>query len=334
MTVSDLLNSDMKTIVGEVRRGFAWWVDELRSLVPRRMREWSTTKTPTIFFGAQEDLAATSVEFRTSPIILISERAVLRRDVTTPAMSRGDFAQMLALNSERYFPVPGAALILAQATGVAAADNGMMQIGVAALPLGHAQALAGALKATRITPRAICIGDRNLNADLRFNFLPGMRAAGLIPPPSRSRALWWTVVAAFALLNLMALILRDAAENDRLRALVEAQRPALAVAQKMTSQMRAFNTVAQEAAAKRTQSEPLALLAETTLALPDGAWVQRFAWDGEALRLTGYRARDGDVVAALRRSTRFVSVKSAQTDSMGETLTGQPFDLTAEVRRR
>ena len=150
----------------------------------------------------------------------------------------------------------------------------------------------------------------------------------------RARTIWWTIVAAFALLNLFALILRDSADNERLQALVDAQRPAVSVAQKMTTRMRTVGSVAQRVAARRAQREPLGALAATTIALPDGAWVQRYAWDGATVRLTGYRARDADVAAALRRSSWLANVKSAQTDAMGETATGQPFDLTAQIRGR
>lgn len=339
MKLNNLLNSDMKTIVGEANRAFLWWVEELRSLVPPRMRDWRSTKSPILFFDTigrftESDGAPATNGSPSNATIVVCDQAVLQREVIAPAMSRSDLAQMLSLNCERYFPLPGASLILAQSTDSIRTENGVAKIGIAALPLVHADALAAALKAAAITPRSVRIGNRDLNADPRFDFLSGMRAAGLLPPRSRRRAIWWTVVAAFALLNLVTLILRDAAENERLQALVDAQRPAVTVAQRMTSQMRSVGTVAQRVAARRAQREPLGALAATTIALPDGAWVQRYAWDGASVRLTGYRMRDADVAAALRRSDRFANVKTAQTDSMGETVTGQPFDLTAEIRGR
>ena len=74
------------------------------------------------------------------------------------------------------------------------------------------------------------------------------------------------------------------------------------------------------------------MLAQVSEAVPDGAWVQRYAFEGNALRLTGYRQPDADVAGALRKLPLFASVKSAQSDEAAAISTGQPFDLVAQLR--
>ena len=340
MSLNSLLNSDLTTLIGNARGAYGWWIDELFALAPQTLRGWSTTKRKTVIFDDDGRLTpsnpvdkASSSSWRNA-VIVIPQSAVLLRQVETPATTRAELSRALALNSERYFPLPSGSILLASAAQSVRNDAGTMQTDVAALPLACAARLAEALREADIVPQSVRIAGNYQSADRRFNFLPAMRAAGLVDASDGNSRKWWLVVAAFALLNLAAIVWRDAAEVDRLQALVDAQRPAVGVAQRMAMAMQAMDASAHRAATRRGEQEPLRILAAATAAVPEGAWVQRYAWDGGTLRLTGYRARDADVATALRRAGRFANVKSTQTDSMAETVTGQPFDLAAEIRVR
>jgi hypothetical protein len=67
-------------------------------------------------------------------------------------------------------------------------------------------------------------------------------------------------------------------------------------------------------------------------ALPDKAWVQRFEWDGKSLHLSGYAAPGVKVVAALKATGLFASVRASRAEAVAETGTGRPFDLVLTPR--
>ena len=338
MTLNDLLNSDLTTLRHEARRGFDWWIDELAALVPSSLQRFGQRNRQmlTLDGGVWHD-AATGDALGRAPsdgaIIVINENQLLVREVTVPPMSASEVNRMLALNAGRYFPMPTESILLSATPRRTRTDEGLMTVDVAALPITRATAIAAAISATGLIPAAVRVL-RDEHVDPRFDFLPQMQRSGLLGSHRPGRANWWALVAALALLNIAMLSWRDTADIERLQALVDGQRPAVTVAQRITARMRAMNAHAQRAALQRQQREPLSTLAAITQAVPDGAWVQRYAWDGATLRLTGYRSRDTDVASALRKLPGFANVKSAQTDSIAETATGQPFDLVAEVAQR
>jgi Tfp pilus assembly protein PilN len=343
MNLSEILNSDLSTIIRELRRGFDRWIDELAALLPQSIRATGLRARAIIVFDGQsefKDAAGTAIEPGTPTarrnditVVVRSENALIRA-VTTPVMTRADLSRMLALNAERYFPVPGGSVLVASAVGEDSRANGTMRSDLAALPIVQAQRLADALHRLDIRPRSVRVTQDGISPDVRFDFLPALRAAGMVGNFQANRQIWWALVAALALLNLAMVAWRDSADVDRLQALVDGQGSAVAVAQRITSQMRATQTVAVRSAARRERQEPLAVLAQVTAAIPDGAWVQRYSWSGSTLRLTGYRTRDTDAAAAIRKISGVSNVKSAQTDAVAETATGQPFDLVADIGGR
>ncbi len=343
MTLTELLNTDLSTLMGYARRGYDWWIDELAALAPRSVRSWGGRSTNFLIFDDRHKFVLTDgsvvganpdISLRRDLTVLVRSDAVLVRDVSTPAMTRADLERMLALNGERYFPLPGGSVLIANAIRPDRPDDGTMLTDLAALPRSRAEALAHALKDSGVEPTAVRVATAELTPDPRFDFLPAMRTQGLIGKETGGAQSWWAVVGVFAALNLATMIWRDTADVERLQALADAQGPAVAVAQRMALRIRSVDAIAHRAAARRGFFDPLAALARTTAAIPDGAWVQRYAWDGTTLRLTGYRSRDTDVAGALRKAPGFTNVKSAQTDSMAETATGLPFDLVAQMTDR
>lgn len=339
MTLNELLNSDLTTLKQAARRGFDWWVEELAALIPLSMRRWGHSKRQALLSpdGTWRD-PATGAKLETGPstgtTIAVRDDEVLLRELLTPPMSGGEINRVLTMNAERYFPMPAGSILLTGAARRERTAEGLMVTDAAAIPVALAERIARALVVAEVMPAAVRVATAEGYIDPRFDFLPLMQRAGLLGARRSGNSVLWIVVAALALLNVAMFAWRDAADVDRLQALVDAQRPAVSVAQRMTSRMRSMDAIAQRAALRRGRHEPMAILAATTTAIPDGAWVQRYTWDGGTLRLTGYRFRDTDVAAALRRVPGFINVKSAQTDSIAETATGQPFDLVAEIGGR
>lgn len=333
MTLNKLLNSDLTTIVAELRRGYDWWVEELAALVPAGLRGWITKKSHVVRFDGVGGLdTPEAVNAIGEATVVVPRDSVLVREIVTPSMTGGDLDRMLSLNAERYFPLPSGSILFARA--IRPDRAGTMTSDVAAFPLSRAQALADAVRAAGLRAQAVRVCDKDRTVDPRFDFLAAMRAAGLIGKVDPRTRFWWIAVSVMTALNLATVIWRDSADIDRLQSLVDSQRPAVAVAQRMKSEIRKADMVVREAATQRRNHDALGALAMTTAAVPDGAWVQRYAWNDGTLRLTGYRSRDADVAAALRRTGGFANVKSAQTDAIAENFAGQPFDLVAEIRPR
>ena len=85
--------------------------------------------------------------------------------------------------------------------------------------------------------------------------------------------------------------------------------------------------------ARREGGEPLRMLDAVTGAVPTGAWVDRLAFDGRSVRLSGYRQDQVDVAAALRTSRQLTNIRNSGTDLLSRQTAGQPFDLTADLKR-
>jgi hypothetical protein len=328
--------------MGFARRGYDWWICELSSLVPESVRTWGQRKTDILVFEDRRVVRPDGSPIGSGPAysasrdvtVLVRKDDVLVRDIATPTMTRADLDRMLALNGERYFPLPGGSVLISSAARSERSDDGTMHTDLAAIPLSRAQTLADALTEENVSAHAVRIAGTDHTPDTRFDFLPAMRNAGLVAKPVRSAQNWWVAVGILAALNLATMTWRDSADVERLQVLADSQLPAVAVAQRMATRMRSAEAIAHRAATRRGRYDPLSALARTTEAVPDGAWVQRYAWDGTTLRLTGYRSRNADVAGALRRMPGFSNVKSAQTDSTAETATGLPFDLVARIGER
>ena len=81
---------------------------------------------------------------------------------------------------------------------------------------------------------------------------------------------------------------------------------------------------------QRDTHDPLSILALTTEALPEGAWVQRYAWTPETLRLTGYKHQQRHPARAARHRPLRLDFRPAYR-STAESGGGQPFDVTATL---
>jgi Tfp pilus assembly protein PilN len=340
--LNELLSTDMATLAREGRAAVSWWVEEMQAMIPATVRRMGARVGPVIAYDRDGQLALVRDGARAeAPMpgtlsqpatIVVPADQILQRSITMPAMGRADLARMIALDSERFLPLPEGSALIASAIARRDETEGKMDAELAALPMPNARALAEAMTASAIVPERIRIARSDLSPDMRFDFLPAMRDAGLVATNRNARAQWWLLVGFLFLLNLGTLIWRDSAAVGELQSLVDAQRPAVEIAQRISSRMQRSDALVRRAVDRRTNRDAMAILAAASAAVPDGAWVQRYVWEGDQLRLTGYKARDVDVAAALRRTPRFASVKSAQTDTLAEIAAGQPFDLAIKIK--
>ena len=342
MKPQQLLNADMATLARAMRAGFDWWCQEMVALLPGRGWRPGARRVGNHVLVTADDIALVdeqgrriSHDFRgegADQPVLVPDHMCLVRRITLPALNRADLGSMLQLDGDRYFPMPAGSALFA-AGPRQDIDGGMMAVDVAAMPLGRAQSLAARMAEHGIRPSSVrSVGEGGHDVDPRFDFLPSLRSAGLVARTHERAAYWWAIVGFLFVLNIFMIVWRDSAGVEALQRMVDDQRPAVMVAHRDVGQTRNVQIIAERAARKRQRNDALKMLAQVSEAVPDGAWVQRYAFEGNALRLTGYRQPDADVAGALRKLSLFVSVKSAQSDEAAAISTGQPFDLVAQLR--
>ncbi len=330
-----ILDADMATLARSLRRGWLWWTGELALLVPRPWRDGNAAAgvlaEPPELPGQAFRLSrrGRAIAPGTSPrgrvMLALPVGDVLVREVAVPAtLGPADLRRMLALDIDRLTPLDAAAVFFDVARS--APDTARLAV----VKRGRATDALAAAAAAGLSPAALCIVE---DGRPRFDFLPSLRAAGVAPARGAVRERWWAAVGVLALANVATLVLRDRADVGALADAVEAQQPELAVATAARTRVAGERARRAGIAARRARAEPLAALAAVTAALPGGAWVQRYAWDGRTVRLIGYQRGAIDLAAALRRAPRLTDVRASTSDVPAQLEAGQPFDVTAVLRQ-
>lgn len=335
MNAATILNADMATLRRWTADGWAWWLDELRGLLPpgllaRLHRDGSVVAQPDgdgFMLVERGAVRRADPAQATNAAITLPAGDCLVRDVRLPVLGRADLDRMLRFDLDRLMPFPAGTALVAVEPG-RADGSGFQQVAVAALPRARAQAVIDAAAGQGITARRLAIG---MPGALRFDFLPALRSgagAAAVTPARR----WWLVVALLFGLNLALLVVRDIQSLHSLEELVSAHATTATTARRMRAQLVAEDTARRDWAARRATDDPLALLSDLTRALPGSAWVQRLSWDGAQLRLTGFKRGGVDIIAPLRALPRFASVRAAGNDVATAQAVGEPFDVTAQAR--
>lgn len=337
MSGNSVLNADMATVASWLRQAVRWWLDTVAGMLPASLRGDGRSSGPLARFDGDavtmiRGKAGTADRPWPADIALPAERCLIR-ERTLPVMSQRDLDGFVAIEQERLFPFADGSLLFASRIAHRAADQGGMTVELAAVPRDLAVAAANAARAAGVMPRRIGIAPADPGGALRFDVAPALRSEGLLPPPSNARAIWWSIVAALILLNIGIAIGRDRQSVDQLREVVAGQQPAISVYRAIAGRSARLERVAATTVARRQQQDALGDLATASAALPDGAWVQRYEWDGRTLRLSGYVRPPLDVVAALGSAPRFSNVRAGNGDVQAELPVGEPFDIIADLGR-
>jgi general secretion pathway protein L len=345
VTLSELLNTDLTTAGQWLREGFAWWVGELAGMLPAPMRRLvearpSLTAEPSadgryrLTRGGRVVMEALGSARRPRPVTLrLPREAALIRLAPAPALPERDVRRMLAMDIDRLTPFrPDQVFVDVALSNAALGEANVRLAVVAALPR---QVAAGALdqaRAAGLDPRALGVmGDSP--AELSLDFLPKMREAGVAPKPRQSHAVIWAMVAGLVVANLGAAIARDVLDVKALRQQIDAQQPQVSLVQALRRKVLFEDHRRADILARRASGEPLRMLSAVTQAVPGGAWVDRLAWDGQSVRLSGYRQDQVDVAAALRAAPLLTNVRNSGNDVLSRQAAGQPFDLTADLKK-
>lgn len=336
-----ILDMDMTSLGAALREGWDWWTGELAGMVPARWQgRGKGLSGPRAEFdgdgtlwhdGAALDPVAEGVRRRLMPVIL-PQGAVMTRRNMLPRLGERDLARMVALELDRLLPFPPGSAIAAARPLPEAGESGQAKVPtmLAAMPVARAAALFEAARAAGIEPLAL-IWQSPDGDGVTIDLLPALVASGQITPRRDSRPFWWGLVGALFLANVGVMIGRDIAATNAFADEVAEQAATGTAARAIAARIAREADLRKAMVAERDSNDPLSLLALTTVALPEGAWVQRFVWTPETLRLTGYKAPGSDIQSALRRTGRFASLQTSVSDPTAEGGGGQPFDVSATL---
>lgn len=330
-----LLDADMRTIGQWLLQAWQWWVDELSGLVPARLRRGRTSEAPR--FAVRHDmLVPVSAGVRSAApgmrvTLVVSAADCLVRTIIRPALGERDMQRMIAFEADTLLPLPSGSALLAARIAGPAEEPGAIRILVAGLPVERARTMLQVADAVGVVPVAVVLEE---SQPVPLDFAPAMRTAGLLARKRSAAPLLWGLVGVLLLLNIAVAIWRDAAHVARFEQIVAEQQPAVGIAQAIARRGEQDRSLARRSLALRRTHDPLHVIAAVSGVLPEGAWLQRLVWDGETVRLTGYRPARADVATALRRSGRFTDVHAMGEGSEAAVPAGEPFDLSARAGAR
>lgn len=336
-----VLDMDMSSLGTTLREGWDWWTGELAAMVPARLQpQGRKLSGPSAAFDAAGDLwldgaalepVAEGARRRLMPVVLPPAAAIATRTML-PRLAPRDLARMIALESDRLLPFPPGSAIAAARALSAEAEPGAARVPtlVAGMPQARAAALVASARECGIEPLAL-VWQSPEDEGLTIDLLPALVDSGAVPARRDSRPFWWGVVAALFLANIGLMIWRDIAATNEFAAEVEAQAATGSAARALAERLAREAALRKSLIAERDAHDPLSLLALTAVALPEGAWVQRYSSTPESLRITGYKAPGSDIQIALRATGRFASLQTSVSDPTAEGGGGQPFDVSATL---
>ncbi|HEY2050867.1 MAG TPA: PilN domain-containing protein [Caulobacteraceae bacterium] len=339
MTVLDLAPLDARSLLAQARRLLAAWREELAAVIPQRLRlrVRPSLEAEPLADGRfrltrhGRELVWTLRRGRPAPVTLrASAGAVLVCEAQAPEASDSDIVRMLSLDVDRLTPFDTADVF----TAVALAPRRLSRSGrralVGVIPKTDALDVIARARAAGLEPRAM------VAAEFRegfppLDFTPSMGALLMAADGSRTRLLWMLAVL-LAAIDLAVVLAQDVTRTRELRAELAALRPRVVVAQRLRARVLAEEGRRSEIIVARKRAEPLRRLDEVSRYLPDGAWVERFSWNGQTIRISGYRREGVDVTAALRSAPDFTDARNVASDVGGSAASGIPFDLSIQVR--
>ena len=350
MTLQELLNADMRSIGGLIRQGFAWWIDELTALLPPGWRGRFSSRPrllaePVAAGGWRywkdgrslpEDGARRAA--RAGVGLVLPPGAVLTREVQFPRLPLADVRRMVALDLDRLSPLRPELVFVDVEVLDRDSAAGRQTVLVGVLPREAAARQLEAAREEGLSPRALSVavaeGGPQGAPGSRFDFLPAVRRAAGEAPGGGPARYWWVAVAALLAIDLGVLIGRDILDVSRLRDAVAGQRGAVNAVHALRRRVEGENAQRRDLVARGTRNDPLRMLGALTVAIPAGAWVRRLEWNGQSLRVVGYKSAEVDMFAALRGSPAFTNPRAATADAASPPGPGQPFDIIADAGKK
>jgi general secretion pathway protein L len=350
MTLQELLNSemDLASLAALARQGLAWWLDELSAMLPPAWRERLSSR-PRIWIeprsaggwrvwkdGRPVDapVGAKSAGLdQGSRIGLVAPvGAVLLRETAAPRMTAADVRRMLALDIDRLSPLAADLIHYDMEILDRGEAEGTQRVMLGIIPRDEAARLLDRARADGVEPVALATRAERDDLPPRFNFLPQVLRAEGQTTGDRTRLYLWVAVGALILANLAVLVGRDIIDVNRVRAAVEGQRPVVDAVMRLRRRVQNEEARRRDLLARGRRGDPLRMLNVLTQALPAGAWVQHLEWNGQSLRIVGFKRSDIDLAAAIRGSGVFTNPRALAAEPTVGPTPVRPFDITADAR--
>ncbi|GAA0528317.1 hypothetical protein FHS83_002294 [Rhizomicrobium palustre] len=340
MSIRAILTMDMASLGHGLYRAWSWWLGEIRSVLPSVshvgavgkaqlvaeyvdvrlvFREYRPgTALPVPRFGPPEKLLPKSAFALPSADVLVHE-------LELPVMPVAEMRKATAIDLDRLTPFAAEDVIF-DLEPMEKAEPGSLTCRVA-MAVVERETLKQSLKQLSESvgmPRSVCLVDHHLGV-ARFDFLKALGEADGHGNGRVLRSYCWLLVVALMVANFALFIVRDIASIHALSDRIDAQQTSIAVANALHRRVVVENQQRRLLLQRRTETSPLAMLATVTNALPDGAYVQRFEWDGVRLRLAGVVQPNTDAVAQLRSSAVLRKVLYSNSPKQAE---GGPFEVS------
>jgi general secretion pathway protein L len=348
VNLQELLNSemDLASLAALARRGWAWWIDELIGMAPPAWRAALSSKPRLL--AEQTDLGgwrywrdghpmagAPAAKAREAGVaVMLAPSAVLSREITVPRMPAADVRRMLALDIDRLSPLAPDLIHFDVEVVDRDVGEGRQRVLLGITPRAGAARLLASARAEGLEVVALGARIEGETPGMRFDFLPAVLRAAGEKPGGRVRLYWWAAVFALLLANLAVLVGRDMADVARLRAIVDAQAPMTNAVLGLRRRVDTEERWRADFIAQARKAEPLRMLEILTQAVPTGAWVQHLEWNGQTLRLVGFKQPDIDMAAAIRGSGAFTNPRLLAPAGAAPAVPGAqvPFDISADAR--
>jgi general secretion pathway protein L len=344
MTLQDVLNSEMdfNSLLALARQGLVWWLDELAALLPPAWRARLSSRPRVLaeqaapgewrFFRDGHGVAEEEADPDAPIGVLLPPSAVLTRRIRVPRMATADVRRMVGLDIDRLSPLSPDLIHFDMEVVDRDAGNGQQTVLVGIVTREDAAAALDAAERDGLNAMAMGTRADGDSPALRFDFLPAARLLSGRKAEGRARRYWWWGVLALLAVNLVVLVARDMIAVQRLRDQVDAQSPIVNTVLALRRRVGGEERRRSDMIARGQRSEPLRLLDTLTQAVPQGAWAQHLEWNGQTLRLVGFRRADVDMVAALRGSGAFTNIRTAGAEGEASATALVPFDITADAR--
>ena len=345
MELKDILNADLGDVGQWIRQGFAWWIDELNSLVPEGWRaNFSRRPRFDVEFieqppgqrfwrdGRLVELAAPPRGAAGRVGVLLDQTQVLSREIDYPLLPFNDLRRMIALDVDRLTPFRADSVVTDVEVIHRDADAGRQTVALGVVPRAAAAEAAARARAAGLEP--VAIRARTGEGEVRFDFLPALLAAEGVAPSGRRVLYWRAAVVALLLINVFTLVFRDMADVNDLSQTVGSQSATANVALRLRQNVERETARRRALLDRRARGEPLRVVNAVTRALPNGVWLQRLEWNGQSIRLVGLKTAAFDVPAAIRGSPAFTNPRALAMDVSTRSGQGEPFDVVADAEKR
>jgi len=342
-----------------VGRFFGWWLSELASLIPTRLRELISRPKTAIAIYVRDDgislgkwngrkheslpndersaaLQNTLSRHRrrgAEIILCIPKERSLSKEITLPFLPANELRQTLFYQIDRQTPFSNSDAYFDFSVTERSADH--IRLSLTVVPPKVILQEEAVLTAHKIEFDRIAIGDANDNGPPRLDLRKGPEPS---PNKGASRFLLNSAMALLTCGLLIATIYQALAERrsalETLSSQIAHARTAANEASELEDQVLALRKeLTFFADRKRSRPMVLSILLELTRALPDHTWLNELHYGNDQVRLAGYSSAAAAVISQIDKSPMF-SEPHFRSPIIQDAATGKErFQLTFKISK-